>query len=157
MQEKPSFNKLSDEQTIAWYQHHMQVLHSYALALALKAGLSPVEAARFFVEPWHANHHATSARPTAQLLEQQAKQVASVSALSHGEEQVHLEQQERGWLVEVTIVDREPLERYSVSLEVYTQWVGEQLRQVCELKGIRCAVWLDQDVQFIQLSLQADS
>jgi hypothetical protein len=46
MTQKRSFITLSDEQIFAWYQHHVQVLHGYALALALKAGLSPAEAAR---------------------------------------------------------------------------------------------------------------
>src|ERR1700730_4241479 len=52
MTQKRSFITLSDEQTLAWYQHHVQVLHGYALALALKAGLSPAEAARLW-ENWH--------------------------------------------------------------------------------------------------------
>jgi hypothetical protein len=51
MTQKRSLITLSNDQAIAWYQHHVQVLHGYALALALKAGLSPAEAATTFVEP----------------------------------------------------------------------------------------------------------
>ena len=52
MTQKRSFVTLSAKQTLAWYQHHIQVMHGYALALGLKAGLSPAEMARMFVELW---------------------------------------------------------------------------------------------------------
>ncbi len=155
MTRKHSFVTLSDEQTLAWYQHHVQVLHGYALALALKAGLSPAETARVFVEPWHAGLASLPSEATVQILEQQARQTAEILALTHGEERVHVERQGDTWLVEVTIADREPLERYGASLEIHTQWVAEQLRLVCEPKGIRCSVWLDQETQSLHLSLQA--
>lgn len=154
MTQKRSFITLSAEQTIAWYQHHVLVLHGYALALALKAGLSPAEAASVFVEPWHNHRVSLQSQATTQLLEQQARQIAEVSALTYGEEHVHVEQQDDIWLVKVAIPDHEPLERYGTSLEVHTQWVAEQLRQVCEPKGIACLVWLEHDIQYTQLSLQ---
>ncbi len=154
MTQKRSFITLSDEQTIAWYQHHVQVLHGYALALALKAGLSPAEAATAFVEPWHGGRASLPSQATLQILEQQARQIAEVLALTHGEEHVQVEHQGDTWRVEVTMVDREPLERYGASLEIYTQWVAEQLRHVCEPKGLRCSVWLDQETQSLHLSLQ---
>jgi hypothetical protein len=75
--------------------------------------------------------------------------------LEAAEEHVQLAQQDHNWLVQVTIADAEPLERYGASLELHTQWVAEQLRQVCEPKGILCRVWHDQDKQYIQLSLQS--
>ncbi len=156
MTEKRSLITLSEEQAIAWYQHHLLVLHGYALTLALKAGLSPAQAAIFFVEPWHSDRVSIRAQATAQILEQQARQIAEVSALSYGEEHVQLTQQDQNWLVQITIADPEPLERYGASPELHTQWVAEQLRQVCEPKGIRCRVWQDQDRQYIQLSLQAE-
>jgi hypothetical protein len=156
MTQKRSFSTLSDEQTLAWYQHHVQVLHGYALALALKAGLSAAEAATFWCEShWHGDQASLQPQATPQLLEQQAKQIAEVLALTHGEEHVHVEQQGDTWLVEVTIGDREPLERYGASLEIHTQWIAEQVRLVCEPKGIRCSVWLDQVTQSLHLSLQA--
>jgi hypothetical protein len=155
MTEKRSLITLSDQQAIAWYQHHLLVMHGYALSLALKAGLSPVEAASIFVEPWHSNRSSIHSQATAQILEQQARQIAEVSALTYSEH-VQLVQQGQSWLVQVTIADPEPLERSGASLEHYTQWVKEQLRQVCEPKGILCRVWLDHDRLYIQLSLQAD-
>lgn len=156
MTQKRSFITLSDEQIFAWYQHHVQVLHGYALALALKAGLSPAEAAKFWCEShWHGGRASLQPQATLQLLEQQTRQIAEVLALTHGEEHVHVEQQGDTWLVEVTIGDREPLERYGASLEIHTQWIAEQLRPVCEPKGIRCSVWLDQATQSLHLSLQA--
>lgn len=154
MTQKRSFVTLSDEQTLAWYQHHFQVLHGYALALALKAGLSPAEAANVFVEPWQSGKALLPSQATARVLEQQARQIAEVSALTYGEEHIHVEQQDHAWRVQVTIPDREPLERYGASLELHTQWVAEQLRQVCEPKGILCSVWLENDMQHIQLSLR---
>lgn len=154
MTQKRSFITLSNEQTIAWYQQHVMVLHGYALALALKAGLSPAEAATVFVEPWHSGRASLPSQATTQILEQQARQIAEILALTHGEEHVYVEQQDDTWWVGVTIVDREPLECYGVSLEIHTQWVAEQLRQVCEPKGMLCSVWLDQDTQSIHLSLQ---
>jgi hypothetical protein len=154
MSEKRSLITLSNEQTIAWYQAHVQVMHGYALALALKAGLSAAEAARVFVEPWHAGHANLPSQATVEALERQARQIAEVLALTHGEEQVQVEHQDDAtWRVGVTIVDPEPFERYGVSLEMHTQWVAEQLRLVCEPKGIVCSVRLDQDRQNIQLSL----
>lgn len=155
MSQKRSFIMLSDEQTLAWYQHHVQVLHGYALALALKAGLSPAEAARVFVKPWHAGLASLPSQATVQILEQQARQTAEILALTHGEEHIHVEHRDDTWLVEVTIGDREPLERYGASLEIHTLWIAEQLRLICEPKGIRCSVWLDQATQSLHLSLQA--
>ena len=154
MTQKRSFITLSDEQMIAWYQHHVQVLHGYALALALKAGLSPAEAARAFVEPWHGGRVPLPSQATPQMLEQQARQIAEVLALTHGEEHVHAERQDATWKVEVVVGDREPLERYGASLEFHTQWIAEQLRHVCEPKGIRCSVWLEPERPSLQLSLQ---
>ncbi|MBA2284043.1 MAG: hypothetical protein H0W02_01020 [Ktedonobacteraceae bacterium] len=154
MTQKRSYITLSAEQTIDWYQHHILVLHSYALALALKAGLSPAEAARVFVEPWHNSGISLQSQATAQLLEQQARQIAEVSALTYGEEHVHVEQQDDIWLIKVVIPDHEPLERYGPSLEVHTQWAAEQLRQVCDPKGIACSIWLENNIQYTQLSLQ---
>ena len=124
MSEKGSLIRLSNEQIIAWYQEHVQVMHGYALALALKAGLSAAEAARAFVEPWHVGHASVPTRATVEVLEQQARQIAEVLALTHGEEHVHVEQQDDTWLVGVTIVDSEPFERYGVSLEIHTDWVA---------------------------------
>ncbi len=155
MTQKHSLITLSDEQTIAWYQHQVQVLQGYALALALKAGLSPVEAAKFWCEShWHAGLASLPSHATLQILEQQARQIAEVLALTHGEEHVHVERQDDTWTVEVTVVDREPLERYGASIEVHTQWIAEQLRHVCEPKDILCSVWLDQETQSLHLSLQ---
>jgi hypothetical protein len=154
MTQKRSLITLSDEQAMAWYQHHVQVLHGYALALALKAGLSPAEAATAFVEPWHGARVSLQSQATPQILEQQARQIVEVLALTHGEEYVHAERQDDTWKVEVTVVDREPLERYGASLEIHTQWIAEQLRHVCEPKGILCSVWLDPERQTLLLSLQ---
>ena len=156
MQEKRSLITLSDEQSIAWYQHHVQVLHGYALALALKAGLSPAEAATAFVEPWHGDRAPLHSQATLQLLEQQAAQIGEILALTHGEEHVHAERYDDTWRVEVTVVDRELLERYGASLEHHTQWIAEQLRQVCEPKGILCSVWLDPQRQSFQVCIQID-
>ena len=154
MTRKRSFVTLSDGQTLAWYQHHIQVLHGYALALGLKAGLSPAEAARVFVEPWRAGLASFPPKATVQILEQQANQIAEILALTHGEESVRVERQDDTWLVGVTIADREPLERYGVSLELHTRWMAEQLRLICEPKGIRCSVWLDQETPSLHLVLQ---
>ena len=155
MTQKRPFITLSDEQTLVWYQHHVQVLHGYALALALKAGLSPAEAAKFWCEShWHGGHASLQPSATLQLLEQQARQIAEVLALTHGEEHVHAEQQGDAWRVEITMIDREPLERYGASLEIHAQWIAEQLRHVCEPKGMLCSVWLDQETQSLHLSLQ---
>ena len=153
MTQKRSFITLSDEQIFAWYQHHVQVLHGYALALAHKAGLSPAEAARLW-ENWHGGRASQQSQATLQIVEQQAKQIAEVLALTHGEEHVHIEHQGDTWWVEVTGLDREPFERYGASLEIHTQWVAEQLRLVCEPKGICCSAWLDQETQSLHLSLQ---
>jgi hypothetical protein len=155
MTQKRSFITLSDEQRLAWYQQLVQALHGYTLALALKAGFSPAEAARLW-ENWHGGRASQPAQATLQMGEQQAEQIAEVFALTHGEEHIHIEQQDETWLVEVTIADREPLERYGTSLEIYTLWVAEQVRLVCEPKGIRCSVWLDQEQPSLHLSLQAD-
>ena len=155
MSQKHSFVTLSEEQILAWYQHLVQVLHGYTLALALKAGLSPAEAARLW-ENWQGSRTSQVSHATLEMLERQAEQIAEVFALTHGEEHVRIEQQDETWLVEVTIADREPLERYGASLEFYTQWVAEQLRLVCEPKGIGCSVWLDQETPSLHLSLQAD-
>lgn len=144
---------LSDEQVRAWYQHHIQILHGYALALGLKAGLTPAETARVFVEPWQANRAALPSDANVYLLGQQAGQVAEILALTYGAERVRFEQQNASWVVAVTILDCEPLERYGVSLEEYTQWVAEQLRLVCEPKGICCSVWLDQATLVVQLTV----
>lgn len=154
MKEKRSLITLSDEQSIGWYQHHVQVLHGYALALALKAGLSAAEAATAFVEPWHGGSVPFPSQATPQMLEQQARQIAEVLALTHGEAHVHAERQDDTWKVEVMVVDREPLERYGASLEFHTQWIAEQLRHVCEPKGILCSVWLDAERQALHLTLQ---
>ena len=155
MSRKHSFVTLSEEQTLAWYQHLVQGLHGYTLALALKAGLSPAEAARLW-ENWHGGRTTQPSQATLEMVESQAEQIAEVFALTYGEEHVQIEQQDETWLVEVTIADREPLERYGTSLELYTQWVAEQVRLVCEPKGIRCSVWLDQETPSLHLSLQAD-
>lgn len=53
------------------------------------------------------------------------------------------------------MVDRELLERYGASLESHTQWIAEQLRHVCEPKGIRCSARLDSERQTFHLTLQA--
>ncbi|EFH80938.1 hypothetical protein [Ktedonobacter racemifer] len=152
MSRKHSFVTLSEEQTLAWYQHLVQALHGYTLALTLKAGLSPAEAARLW-ENWHGGRTSQPSQATLEMVEQQAEQIAEVFALTHGEEHVQIEQQDEAWLVEVTIADREPLERYGASLELYTQWVAEQMRLVCEPKGIRCSVWLDQETPSLHFSL----
>lgn len=154
MTQKRSFITLTAEQSIAWYQHHVMVMHGYALALALKAGLSPAEAARVFVEQGCSGGGTLRLQATAQVLERQAWQIAEVLALTYGEEYVRVEQEGEVWLVRVEIVDREPFERYGASVELHTQWVAEQLRQICEPKGIVCAVWLDGNVQCTRLSLQ---
>lgn len=65
------FVTLSNEQALSWYQHHVQVLHGYALALGLKAGLSPAETARVFVDPWHAGLASLPSTASDHMLEQQ--------------------------------------------------------------------------------------
>lgn len=155
MAQKRSFITLSAEQTLAWYQHHVQVLHGYALALAQKAGLSPEEAAAMFVEPGHGSQAPLQLQGTLPLLEQQARQIAEALALTHGEKHIHARQQDDTWLVEVTIDDHEPFERYGASLEVHTHWIAEQLRLVCKPKGIRCSVWLEQTPLSLHISLQS--
>ncbi|HEY7349287.1 MAG TPA: hypothetical protein VH599_13315 [Ktedonobacterales bacterium] len=153
MKEKRSLITLSDEQTIAWLQHHVQVLHGYALALALKAGLSPAEAAATFVEPGHGDR--ADLHPPASL-QLQARQIAEALALTHGAEHVHVQHHDNTWSVQVTVIDREPFERYGASLEMHTQWIAEQVRHVCEPKGIRPSVWLDQETLSLHLSLQME-
>lgn len=154
MTQKRSFITLSDEQTIAWYQHHVLVLHGYALALALKTGLSPAQAARVFVEPWHSNRSSLPSQATTQILEQQARQIAEVLALTYGENHVQAESQDASWLVKVAIPDTEPFERYGASLEFHVQWVAEQMHEVCEPKGIDCSAWLEKNTLYVRLSLQ---
>ena len=51
MSENPPIVTLPPDQMIAWYRHRVQVLQGYALALALRAGLSPEEAATVFIDP----------------------------------------------------------------------------------------------------------
>ncbi|MBO0780168.1 MAG: hypothetical protein J2P37_15195 [Ktedonobacteraceae bacterium] len=157
MAQKRSLITLTDEQVIAWHRHHSMVLHGYALTLALKAGLSPAEAAGIFVEPWKSGRADFPSQVTDQVLEQQARQTAEVSALAYGEEHVEVERQDDTWLVKVVIAHREPLERYGASLERHIQWVAEQLRQVCEPKGIACTIWLDEDRQYMRFSRRAGS
>lgn len=154
MTQKPPLITLTAEQRISWYQHHVCVLHGYALALALKAGLSPEEAASFFVEPWHSARASQASQATDQMLEQQARQAAEVLALTYGAEHVQVEHQGETWLVKAIIVDCEPLERYGASLELHARWTAEQLRQVCEPKGILCSTWLARDTQHLQFSLR---
>lgn len=155
MNRQHSLITLSNEQTIAWYQHHVYVLHGYALALAFKAGLSPAEAAAVFVEPWHDGGSVPlPVQVTPQILEQQARQIAEVFALTHGEEQVQVACQDETWSIEVTVSDCEPFERYGASLEMHTQWIAEQLRHVCEPKGILCSVQMDSERVSLHLSLQ---
>ena len=156
MSQKHSLITLSDDQIIAWYQHHVQVLHGYALALALKAGLSQAEAARVFIEPWHTSRPSFPSQATPQIVETQAEQTAEILALTHGEEHIHVAHREDTWLVQVMIDDREPFERYGASLESLTQWIAEQLRLVCKPKGIRCSVWLEHEPQSLHISLQAE-
>jgi hypothetical protein len=152
-----SFVTLSAKQTLAWYQHHIQVMHGYALALGLKAGLSPAEMASTFVEPWLAIPASFPSEATAQRLEQQALQTAEVLALTYGEERVHVERGDDAWAIEVTIADHEALERYGASFELHIQWLAEQLRLVCEPKALRSAVWQDPEKPSLHLSLQLGS
>ncbi len=147
---------LTEEQTIVWYQQHIQVLHGYALALSLKAGLSPAEAATFFVTLWHEDYASLQSQATPTMLEQQARQIAEVLALTYGDACLALEREGENWLVKVDLALHEPLERYGVSLEYYIQWVAHQLHLVCEAKGILCTVWLEGESQLIRLALQED-
>lgn len=153
MDRERSFVTLSQEQTLAWYQHLVQALHGYTLALALKAELSPAEAAKLW-ENWHGSRVMQPSPATFQVVEQQAEQMAEVFALTYGERHVQIEHQNETCLVEVTIPDREPLERYGASLEFYTQWVAEQVRLICEPKKIHCSVRLDPETPALHLAFQ---
>jgi hypothetical protein len=157
MPQKRSFVTLSAEQTLTWYQHHMQVMHGYALALGLRAGLSLAEIARTFVEPWLAVPASLPSVATAQSLQQQALQIAEVLALTYGEERVRVARRDDTWTIEVTIADREALERYGAGLELHVQWLAEQLRLVCEQKAIRSSVWQDPEKPSLHISLSLGS
>src|SRR5262245_18395624 len=118
------FNTFTDEQTLAWFRHHIAVMHGNALALAQKAGLSPVEAAGLFGGPCLSRASFPSPA-TEQILERQAKQIAGVFALTHAEPCIHVEHQGNTWLITAMILDREALEHYSASLECHTHWMAE--------------------------------
>ena len=154
MSENPPIVTLPPDQMIAWYQHHVQVLQGYALALALRAGLSPEEAATVFIDPWHAAFASLPSSVTPHLLEVQAGQAAEVLALTYGMENVRVYQQEKTWLIEVTDIDPEPCERYGVSLELHSRWIAEQLRPICEAKGIHSSVWLEPERPTLHLSFK---
>ncbi|GCE12453.1 hypothetical protein [Tengunoibacter tsumagoiensis] len=145
---------LTDEQIIAWYQHHTQVWQGYALALALQAGLSPTQAARIFVDPWLMNTtHSIRTQANPQILEQQARQTAEVLSLTYGEDHIHLKSQNENWLITITDIDLEPLERYGVSYKTHIEWIQAQLQLVCEPKGINCSVQMDQKSVSLRFSL----
>ena len=156
MTQERSSNTFTGEQALAQLKHFAAVWQGYAFALARKAGIGPREAAALFVEPYLSN---TFFPPlaTEQMLEQQARQIAGTLALTHEEQSLHLELQGDTWLLKATIPDREALERYGVALEWHTQWLAEQLRFVCEPKGIACSAWLDENTQYIRLSRQPAS
>jgi len=152
MAQNNTFASFTDKETIEWLRHHMIVMHGYALALAQKAGLSAAEAAQLFVELLLSSN-SLLASTTPQLLEQQAMQNAEVLALTYGEQQVSVERNGEVWLVKARISDKESLERYGTSLDFHALWLAEQLRLVCEPKGINCKVWLVDEMLYIQLSL----
>ena len=152
MTQDRSFNTFTSEQTLTLLKHFAAIWQGYAFALAQKAGLGPVETARLFVEPYLSSASFPSLA-TEQTLEQQARQIAGTLVLTHEEQSLHIEHQGDVWLLKAIIPDREALERYGVSLEWHTQWLAEQLRLVCEPKGITCAVWLEENAQYIRLSI----
>jgi hypothetical protein len=145
---------MPEEQAMVWLQHHITTWTGYAFALAQKASLSPEEAARMFMEPLRA-YVGSQTQADSQLLEQQAKQSAATMALMHGQNNVQLDHDEDRWLMKTIITaEKQNLQQWGVSVEFFTRWLGEQARLVGEPKGIVYTTWLEDDMLYIQLTLQ---
>jgi len=146
---------LSVKQAVSWLQPHITTWTGYAFALAQKAGLSPEAAARIFMQPV-LDEKQTAFQADEVQLEQQAKQNATMMALLHGADNVHLERDGDTWLLKAALGDfKQKLEVWDVSLEFFAGWLGEQARLIGEPKGITYSSWLEGDTLYMQLRLKS--
>lgn len=102
MTEVVQFDTVPPEQAAIWLQGHLTFFAGYALALAQKAGQSPEEAARFFMEPL-SDTSASHIPANAETLERQARGSAAHMALMHGESNVELEHDGDRWIVKMLL------------------------------------------------------
>ncbi len=153
MTQEVLFERLTQEETNALLQQKLTIFTGYAFALAQKAGLTPEEAAQFFMEPHRADYATTSTSISRdEILEQQARSSAVSMAVSHGNNNVQLEHDNDTWVIKVMLMQDKPiLEQWGVSLEFLTRWLGEQARLIGEPKGVVYTCWLVGEVLNVQL------
>jgi hypothetical protein len=132
----------------------LTIFAGYALALAQKAGLSPEEAARFFMEPL-SDTSASHIWANAETLERQTRGSAAHMALMHGESNVELTHDGDKWIVRTLLThDKAHLtELWGTSMEFFAHWVQEQARIVGRPKGIEYTCWLEGETLCVQLAL----
>lgn len=151
------FATMTQEETNKLLQQRVTMFTGYAFALAQKAGLTPEEAAQFFMEPHRVDYTTTSNSISHdEILEQQAKSSVLSMVVSHGSSNVQLERDNDAWLVKVILTQDKPiLEQWGTSLEFLACWLGEQARLIGEPKGITYTCWLDGYVLNVRLTLNA--
>ncbi len=147
------FETMTQEETNELLQQRVTMFTGYAFALAQKAGLTPEEAAQFFMEPHRIDD---STLPDSisrkEILEQQARSSAVSMVVSHGSSSVQLEHDNDTWLIKVIFTqDKLILEQWGVSLEFLARWLGEQARLIGESKGVVYTCWLDGEVLNVQI------
>lgn len=157
MAQEIAINCMTADETLAMLRHQDANGHGYALALAQQANLTPEEAVQIFMAPYNVYFASQSYEPGLPLLAQQAQQNAAMLALSSGEENVRLERDGETWLITASLPEVESLERWGANMDYHLRWTQEQLRLVGDPKGINYKVWLDGNVQYIQLSLKENA
>ncbi len=152
------FETMTQEETNKLLQQRVTMFTGYAFALAQKVGLTPEEAAQFFMEPHRADYATPSTSISRdEILEMQARNSAMSMAVSHGGSNVQLESDNDTWLVKVMLAqDKSIIEQWGISLEFLARWLGEQARLIGEPKGVVYTCWLDGEVLNVQLKLASN-
>jgi hypothetical protein len=112
----------------------------YAFGLAQRAGLSPEEAARLFVERAHAGVPSAERDATAEEVARWVVRNALALQMIHG--QVTVRRDGDVWTMIVNVTDDAPsLEAWGAGLDFWLGWLAEQTRLISAHHGFESSVW----------------
>lgn len=129
------------EEKVERLRYHWTHYVGYAFALAQRAGMSPEEAARLWMEPFLSGREERPER-TPQELERWVRENAAAMQIFHGN--ARLEREGNIWIMRVSLEeDRQNLELWGAALDFFGRWAGEQVRLLGTVQGFKARGWLE--------------
>ena len=154
MAESVQFTSITGDELVERLRIHGQLMVAYALSLAQRAGLDPVEADDSFLRPLMPAE-APASQPTTEELHHWIELEAAAVEAVHGSARVEREGSE--WRVNVPVADDlEALRIWNVSPDYWAAWMAEHVRRVAARHGISGSALLRASTLYLTFALVAE-